>query len=86
MAEIYQVEIDHDEARRLCIALERLEKHTEKCSIEREALRKAALSLHVAYISGRRKEVERLYDNSPLTEQELEQIRKYESHPKGQPD
>jgi len=81
MAEISQVEIDHEEVVRLCAALERLEKHTEKGSIERETLRKAAFALHVAYIRGLRKEVEQLYENPPLTEQQLERIRRYESYP-----
>jgi hypothetical protein len=70
---------DDNEVRRLCIALERLEKLTEKGSIEREALRKAGFALHLAFMDGRRKEVERLYENPPPTEEELERIRKYES-------
>ncbi|HVU07137.1 MAG TPA: hypothetical protein VHG89_01190 [Verrucomicrobiae bacterium] len=72
---------DDIEVRRLCVALERLEKLTERGSIEREALRKAGFALHLAFMDNRRQEVERLYENPPLTEEQLERIRQYEGYP-----
>ena len=70
-------ESDDIEVRRLCQALERLEKLTEPGSLEREALRKAGFALHLVFFDERRKEVERLYKNPPLTEAERARMISY---------
>jgi len=65
-------ETDDIELRRLCSVLEQLEKlATKSGSIEREALRKAGFALNLCFSDGRRIELERLYENPPLTEAEL---------------
>ena len=63
-------ESDDIEVRRLSHALERLENLTEPGSEEREALRKAGFALHLVFFDERRKEVERLFANPPLTKAE----------------
>ena len=68
-------ESDDKEVRRLCRALEHLDRQTSPDSVEREALRKAGFALHLVFLDGRRQELERLYANPPLSERERERMR-----------
>jgi hypothetical protein len=74
-------ESDDIELRRLCQALERLDKLTESGSLEREALRKAGFALHLIFFDERRKEIERLYENPPLTEEQRARMISYGINP-----
>jgi hypothetical protein len=67
---------DGSEVRRLSRILEQFDKQTKPGSVEREALRKAGFALHLCFIDGRRKELELLYENPPLTKAERERARK----------
>jgi hypothetical protein len=69
-------ETDDIELRRLCSVLEQLEKLATKTgSVEREALRKAGFALHLCFADDRRRELERLFENPPLTEAERARAR-----------
>lgn len=68
---------DESELHRLCALLKEINDLPSVTPVQKEALEKAALSLHLCFIAGQRERVELLYANAPLTEQEKEKLRSY---------
>lgn len=68
---------DETELHRLSQLLREIHSLPLVTPVQKEALEKAALSLHLCFIAGQRERVELLYSNAPLTEQEKEKLRRY---------
>jgi len=68
---------DQKELDRLCPLLQSIEEQNRLSPGQIEALRKAAIALHLAVLANLRTKLEMLYENPPLTEEEREKLRSY---------
>ena len=72
---------DAEELDRLCGALQSLEISDQTNPEQKEALRKAAIALHLTFLAKLRSKLELLYENRPLTEEEKNKLRAYGINP-----
>lgn len=72
---------DEAELYRLSDILREIDERSNTTVLEREALRKAGFALSLAFIGGKKEEIEFLYSNPALTEKEKGKLKSYGINP-----